>query len=420
MNKYLKNGMSIGMLTLALVSCSTSKSSQDSSMNTYPMTYEEENTEYISLSNSEQQLVAQNNAFALNLFNRTMGMDSHILSPLSVTYLMSILANGAEGQTRSEILKTLGWDNDQVENVNALCRLLMEKSGKLDPAVTINIANYIALNKEVTLRTNYVKSIKEDYKAGVESLDFTNNKTTQHINDWCSKQTNGMIPSIVDRVDPSAVLYAMNAIFFNGTWADKFQKGQTREENFRGYTRDIKHVQMMHQNTEFLYFENDTMQAVSLPYGNYAYSMTVLLPRDGFSTTDIMKTLDNETINSLRYNMDRCVVDLKLPRFTTESQTDLNEVVSALGAPSMFTTSANFSSMCDIPLCVSKMLQKAKIEVSEEGTKAAAVTAAIMTMTSLNQPEPRRVNFHANHPFVYLITQHATGAILFIGQYTGN
>lgn len=412
--------MFIGMAALTLLSCSTSKNSQDSGNDTFPMTYEDASTEYINLSNDEQQLVTQNNTFALNLFNHTVGMDSHIISPLSVTYLMSVLANGADEQTRSEMLKTLGWTNEQLANVNALCRLLMDKSGKLDPSVTINIANYIALNQDFKLRSNYVESVKQNYKAGVESLDFTKSETTQHINNWCSKQTDGMIPSIINQVEPSAVLYAMNAIFFNGTWADKFPKNQTREEPFRGYTRDIKHVQMMHQNTEFFYMDTDTMQAVSLPYGNNAYSMTVLLPRDGFSVSDIMKTLDAETLNSLRYRMDRCVVDLKLPRFTTERQTDLNEVISALGAPTMFTASANFSKMCSDPLYVSKMLQKAKIEVSEEGTKAAAVTAAIMTMTSLNQPEPRHVNFHANHPFVYFITQRDSGAILFIGQYTGN
>ena len=144
-----------------------------------------------------------------------------------------------------------------------------------------------------------------------------------------------------------------------------------------------------------------------------------MLPHDGKSIDDIMKGMTTEKLKQTQYAMQNCTVDLKLPRFTNEVETSLNEIIAKLGAPSIFNAgNANFSNMTDAAMSVSKMLQKAKIEVSEEGTKAAAVTAAIMTM-SLQPDEPQKVTFHANKPFVYMITNRTTGAILFIGQFVG-
>ena len=147
--------------------------------------------------------------------------------------------------------------------------------------------------------------------------------------------------------------------------------------------------------------------------------MTVLLPNADKSIDDMLKSLGADKLSKLRYDMDECVVDLKLPRFSTELSLGLNDIISKLGAPTMFTGNADFHNFADGNLYVSKMLQKAKIEVSEEGTKAAAVTSAMVAMTAL-RPEPRHVEFHANRPFVYMITESSTGAILFMGQFTGS
>ena len=211
----------------------------------------------------------------------------------------------------------------------------------------------------------------------------------------------------------------MNAIYFEGTWEAPFEKAETKEENFRGYTRDIKRVQMMHQEDDFSYLSNDIFEAVTLPYGNRTYSMTVLLPKEGVSIEEMMKQVDAQKIGLLYRDMQKCVVDLKLPKFTTSTEVVLNDAVSKLGAPSIFNGAANFKNMSDANIFISKMLQKAKIEVSEEGTKAAAITAGMVAMTALDPNEPRHVKFHANRPFVYIITEKQTGAIFFIGQYLG-
>ena len=420
MNKTTRTVMISGMAAAMLVSCGTAKKSGQSDAGQVIMgNMEELDSDYLILDDSQRNLLTKNNTFALNLFNKVSGMDSKVVSPLSVTGLMSILANGAEGETRQEILNTLGWNGASMDEINALYGYLIKKAGKLDPSTTVSIADYIAVNKNNKVKKEFGQTVSDWFKAEVGSLDFTSGKTTGIINDWCSKHTDGMIPEIIDNVDPDAVAYIMNAIYFNGSWTDKFDAKDTKLERFRGYTRDIKKVKMMHRNDEYLYTSNKTYSAVRLPYGNGSYTMTVLLPNEDKSIDEMMKVVNAKELSSLGRSMENCKVDLKLPKFTTEVELLLNDVISALGAPTMFHSSADFSRLADGNMFVSKMLQKAKIEVSEEGTKAAAVTAAIMTMSAL-APEPRQVEFHADRPFVYFISESSTGAIFFIGQFTGS
>ena len=365
-------------------------------------------------------MVRLNNTFALSLFNSIDAIGSMVVSPLSVTYLMSILANGADGQTRSEILKTIGWEGKTTDDINAVCRMIMDKAVQSDPSTVVNMANYVAVNKGYTPREEFASIVRDCYKAEVESLDFASKDAVEHINAWCNRQTEGMIPQIVQEMEANAVAYLMNAIYFNGTWTEKFDKKNTKEERFQGYTRDIKRVKMMHQEEEFMYMDNETYSAVKLPYGNRSYNMTVLLPNEGKSIAEMMGTLDTKGLTGIGKSMDKCIVDLKLPRFSTEMELPLNDIIGKLGAPSMFKPGvADFRNFASGNIFISKMLQKAKIEVSEEGTKASAVTAAMMVGASLVQHEPRRVEFHANRPFVYMITDE-NGAILFLGQYTGD
>lgn len=311
------------------------------------------------------------------------------MSPVSVAYLMGMLANGANGTTKDEIMKTLCLDGTSLQTLNETNKSIIDMASRLDRQTKINIANCIAVNKQITLNSNYVSTMQSLYGANVESLDFASPKTLSKINGWCAKQTDGMIPKIVDALDPGTAAVLMNAIYFNGSWANKFDKAGTKSVNFHGYTRDIKKVQMMHQSHKFRYTDNNDYAAVTLPYGNGSYAMTVILPAEGKSTSDIVSLLSAKSLAEMKQSMKECLVDLKLPRFSITTETQLNKPISDLGAPSMFMAGkADFSKMADASMYVSAMLQKAKIEVSEEGTKAAAVTAAVMMMASLHTDEP--------------------------------
>ena len=424
MKKTFKNIAMMATALLALSACSSTKKVSDNKSNDMTsMTTEEDDIdpEFMVLSDAQYDLVKRNNQFALNLFSEVKGLGSSVISPMSVTYLMAMLANGAEASTREEIMATIGAKDFDINEMNAFYAYLMQRAKTADKHTTLNIANYIALNKEFQLKKKYASTIADSYKGAVEALDFNNPESTKRINGWCSEHTDNMIPSIIDQVEPSAVAYIMNAIYFNGTWADKFDKNNTKKEQFNGYTRDIKYVDMMHRNAKYYYTSNDVYSAVTLPYGSGTYSMTVILPNEGKFIPDVTKALNAKSIASLRSNMDECIVDLKLPRFTTEMKLSLKDIIAKLGAPSMFDASrADFSSFANGNVYVSEMLQKAKIEVSEEGTKAAAVTMGMVKLTSIRPDEPRRVDFHCDHPFIYMIQDNYTGAILFMGQFTGS
>ena len=422
MKKTFNNIALTATVLLALSACSSTKKISDNKSNDIvSMTTEEEiDPEFMVLSDAQYELVKRNNNFALNLFSEMKGVGSNVVSPMSVTYLMAMLANGAEASTREEIMDAIGAKDFDIDEMNAFYAYLIRRAKTADKQTTLNIANYIALNKEFKLKKKFASTIADSYQGAVESLDFTNPESTKRINGWCSEHTNNMIPTIIDHVEPSAVAYILNAIYFNGTWTDKFDKNNTNKEQFNGYTRNIMYVDMMHRNAKYYYTSNDVYSAVTLPYGSGAYSMTVILPNEGKFITDLTKTLNADTIASLRRNMEECLVDLKLPRFTTEMKLPLKGIVAKLGAPSMFdATRADFSSFANGNVYVSEMLQKAKIEVSEEGTKAAAVTMGMVKLTSMRPQEPRRVDFHCDRPYVYMIQDNYTGAILFMGQFTG-
>lgn len=416
------------LLTAALtVSCNSSKKLQnpnnpstDNTVVVTPSNSTDMDEAYLTLSDAQRDIVNRNNVFALQLFNQVSDHSSKVVSPLSVAYLMGMLANGADGVSQQEILKAIGCEGIDINDLNSLYQNILQTADRLDQQTTVSIANYIAVNKAYRLRPQFVSTVIDHYMAGVESLDFSNPATAKHINNWCSKHTEGMIPSIIDQTVPAAVSYLMNAIYFNGTWEKKFDARKTSEKNFRGYTRDIQKVEMMHQRNKFLYAEMPLYKAVVLPYGNGVYHMTVLLPNEGKSISEMMASIDASTLSTLTSKMDICNVNLQLPKFTTETNIPLNGIVSTLGAPSIFNPAeADFSKFADGQFYVSQMLQKAKIEVSEKGTKAAAVTAAVM-LTSLGPTDYRDVNFIADHPFVYTISDSQSGALLFVGQFTGN
>ena len=415
----------MGMTAMVLSACRTARVEKAAENGNANWSVNEEVDEsFLILSDAQHEMVNNNNSFAFSLYNKTMGMNSRVVSPLSVTYLMSMLANGADGETQQQILATLGWAGEGIQqpslqDINDYSRMLIEKTARLDKAVTVEIANYVAVNKEFKLNSKFQKSVERDYKAGVESLNFTSPSTLKHINDWCNDRTHGMIPSIINELDPDAVSYLMNAIYFNGTWKDKFSKEETKQEMFRGYTRDIQYVDMMHRHGEYFYADGDGYSAVSIPYGNGAFRMTVILPIEGSFLRDVMASMDGGKFQELQRSMEKCNVDLKIPRFTTEVDLPLNDIISALGAPLIFSSQADFSQFARGDFYVSKMFQKAKIEVSEEGTKAAAVTAAIMMMSAVRPEKKRNVVFHADSPFAYIISENSTGSIYFMGQYTG-
>ena len=242
-----------------------------------------------------------------------------------------------------------------------------------------------------------------------------------------------MIPTILDEVDPDMVSYLLNAIYFKADWASKFDQKNTKEETFtteKGSTT----LPMMHQNVLISYLKTNTYSAVILPYGSSLWNMTILLPEKGKTTDDIINEV---TQSSILNNPGWCEtggnffkgyeVDLKLPRYETDSDTDKLEgglvgLMQKMGIKLAFDSYlAEIPNMCEWPVYIDMMRQKAKIKVNEDGSEAAAITIVGMKMGSMdNKPiEYPKAIFHANRPFVYVIREASSGVILFVGKFTG-
>ena len=408
--------------------------------NEEPLSNENNDRKDITLTRSEQELANSNNDFAFNLFrmvnmssnsaqtepdmgvlpggcviNGEWDMKSKIVSPISITYALGMLNNGAAGETQAEINQVLGFGKTGADGINAFCRKMLTEAPKLDKLTKVMIANTIYMNKGYELMPDFISKANTFYDATPETRDFHDGKTLGIINKWGSDHTEGMIPEVLtgDEFDPDAVSYLLNAIYFKGAWSEKFDKGNTQNETFKGYDGN-KQVPMMHQEHEYNYTESDDCQALRMSYGNSAYSMTILLPKEGKTISNVLATLTADTWQQYQ-RMGSATVDVKLPRFESKSDMDLTKIMSALGMPKAFTPAAEFPNFCNVRTFIGLMKQVAKIKLNEEGTEAAAVT--VIGMKNMAAGPLQRVEFHANRPFLYVISEQSTGAIFFIGQY---
>ena len=404
-----------------LASCSISE-------NTEGYTYTEKrlyDLVKIDLDAEQKNYVNSNNRFAFNLF-RTVSdaedaQNSFLISPLSATYVLGMLNNGATDITREEINRVLGFGDADAKGINAFCKKLIEGAPNVDKSVKINIANCIEVNRDYALNPDFKKTVEAAYHAQVENLDFSDSHTLQHINDWCNRQTNGMIPSILDKIRPNAVVYTLNAIYFKGIWTNPFDPKETKEKPFTTASGSKQQVQMMHMNDLLAYTKNEDCATLQLGYGNGGYRMLLLLPNEGKTVGDVIGRLTAdrwiENLNALTSYQ----VDVELPRFKSEYKIELNKALENLGAASMFDLNkARFDNLCNKNTFISKVLQRSKIKVNEEGTEASTVTVAESACTSTGPKLVKKAVFHADHPFIYAIVENTTGSIIFIGTYKGD
>ena len=377
----------------------------------------------ITLTKSQQGFVQAGNTFAFNLFRQVLKQEesSFMVSPLSIEYALSMLCNGAVGNTQTEILNLLGYSAGQMADVNEFCKYLTKSLYEVDNTVKLNISNALIANTaKARLKKDYISTLTNYYDALAKGYDFgsENAAALSYINNWAKEQTNGMIPKLLDDLDPNTYALLMNAIYFKGIWCKdiEFDARDTRADKFTREDATEAKVDYMNKTTEMLYRAEEGFQMVGLPYGNSAYQMVVMLPDKGKKLSDMASALTGETFSSMR--MSKKTVSIKLPKFETENKIELNEILQALGMQLAFTGGADFSAMAEDPLYVSRVFQKAKIKVDEKGTEAAAVTVIDMKETAYF-PGSEIPEFHATRPFMYLIRETSTGAILFMGRYDG-
>ncbi|MGD0037092.1 MAG: serpin family protein, partial [Bacteroidota bacterium] len=288
----------------------------------------------------------------------------------------------------------------------------------LDASVTFQNANSIWYNDGFPVLSNFLTVNKNYFDAEVDSLDFTLPSAAQTINSWVNTKTNGKIPTIIDPTKPpSGIMFLINAIYYKGTWTYKFDTSGTKDASFTCADGSIATCKLMSQEDTYAYYEDSSVQAIDLPYGDRSFSMTVVLPAAGISIDQFASALTQAQWNTIINKLDSAKVDLYLPKFTLNFSKSLKDELKALGMGIVFDPSrADLSHISSkVGLVVSDVLHKTYVDVDEEGTEAAAVTAIIFT-TAVIGGQPKINIMRIDHPFIFAIREHQSGTVLFIGK----
>ena len=367
----------------------------------------------------QAKLVSADTGFAFGLLKelaREEPAKNVFISPYSISTVLQMVGNGAAGGTREEMARVLGTSGLEAEALNAACKDLAESVRSAQADVVLNIANAIWYSVGVELRPRFVSLNKDFFGATLDALDFTDPRTGGIINAWADKNTHGRIKQIVaGRLPGDTQVFLANAIYFKGSWERKFDPKQTKEHAFNLTDGGQKQIPMMQQSGEFDYQEGNGCQAVRLPYTGRRLGMYVLLPKTGSSAEKLLATLNAEVWqNQLRRQFHSCKGSLVFPRFKLEYGAELKRPLTALGMTLPFSRAADFSAMSATPLYLSAVKHKSFVEVNEEGTEAAAVTTARMALLSARPPDPP-FEMVVDRPFLFVIEDNLTNAILFVG-----
>jgi serine protease inhibitor len=345
------------------------------------------------------------------------GGDNIFISPLSVSIALSMAYDGADTTTREAMSATLGYDGMSDEAVNVGYKGLIESLTGVDDSVSLNIGDSVWIRSTFapSVKPTYTKALTDYFKSEVYSKPF-DASTVGEVNSWVSKQTNGKIPSILDQIDSDDVMFLINAIYFKGDWVDKFDASNTHSADFSTSDGSTVQVDMMSRAGDYAYYSDDEVQIARLPYGRDKIAMYVFLPADGTSLESFTSSLTGEKLDAYFTRMHETQLELQLPKLKLEyGKVDLKDALTNMGMGEAFdSNSADFSKIADVAperLFIAFVDHKAVVEVNEEGTEAAAVTNVGISVTSA----PVRTEFKVDRPYMFIIRDDRSGAILFSG-----
>lgn len=375
----------------------------------------------IKLTQQEHEQVQVNNKFAFELTDEVFRQnqdDNFLISPMSATFVLAMLENGSANETQQQILNALHYDNET--GMNTVCQKLIEGAPQIDTSTEISIANAIFVSDTIPVKDEYVKSMEKTFGAEVSTLNFKEEKAAlEQMNSWVSDKTKGKISNIMSELPPANVMMTLNAIYFKGIWEKEFDSKKTSLQTFTHENGQQEMVDMMQIKDNFLCGSFPDFDMIHLVYGNDGYSMEVLLPKEGMSVADVIESLKSINWEYTLNTMMPYEVDVQLPKFSIDYSIDMQAVIKALGMENMFDIEvAEFPRISDAETYVNLFRQKCAIDVNEKGAEATTITASSSNGDISSLPTKIGVaEFHANRPFVYMITENTTGAIYFMGVY---
>ncbi len=372
------------------------------------------------------KLVEGNSTFAWNLYQILKQTDSNVFySPYSISEALAMTYAGANGDTAKQMADTLQFllAQDKLHPAfNNLDLLLKQRGqgaeGKDGKGFRLNVVNAIWGQKDYKFLQTFLDVLAQNYGAGLRLLDFKNKPEDSRIiiNKWVSEQTENRINDLIPQgaIDPLTRLVLTNAIYFNAAWQTQFNKDNTSSGTFYMLNGNTTTAQMMHLTHSFGYAEGENYQAVELPYSGGELSMVVLLPASG-SFNEFQSSLNASLVNDIINNLQHTEVVLTMPKFEFESSFSLKDILTEMGMPVAFDPNkADFSGMDgNKDLYITDVIHKAFVSVDEAGTEAAAATAVIVGATAM---PVNQVTVNIDRPFIFLIRDIQTGAILFVGR----
>jgi len=367
------------------------------------------------------KIATSNNNFAFNLYHELLKKEEGniFLSPYSILTALSMVYEGAEGATREEMREVLHLPEDDLERREGFRSIILSITNPASDAYILKTANALWIQKGYPVREDYIDVISKYYLAEVRELNFSEDPegSREIINGWVEEQTNRRITNLIP---PGAIneltrLVVTNAIHFKANWLNRFKPQDTYNGTFTLISGEKVKVEMMHQTNRFSYTETEEFQALEMPYEDNRLSMLIILPKEN-KISMLEKKLTPEFIENILGSMKVEKVDVAIPKFSFESAYILNDLLQEMGMREAFTGNADFSGITGKKgLMISTVVHKTFIKVAENGTEAAAATGVVMTLAAPPSEERPKV-FKADHPFVFLIRDRETGAILFIGR----
>jgi serine protease inhibitor len=367
------------------------------------------------IANSAQvdQLVAANNSFGVGVFNQLVQQSpgsNVFISPTSISMALSMVYNGALGNTKSAMQQTLDYQNLDLNNINKENLALVTNLKNPDKDVTLSIANSLWLRQGVKFNNNFLNTVKQSYEAKASTLDFSSPQAPATINKWVSSATNGKIPTIVNQIPDTEVMYLINAVYFKGSWNKTFDKSSTQNYSFTTGDGSVIQYPLMSQEGTYKYFEDNSLKSIQLPYGkNKRLSMNVYLPNNmaaflkGFSYAQLAAW-------SKKYTNSQGTI--LLPKFKLNYSQRLNDTLTSMGMGIAFQDQANFGNIGK-DLKISDVKHVTYINVDETGTEAAAATSVGIGTTSAAGPSG--FVMQVDKPFLFTIQDNSTNDILFVG-----
>ena len=372
----------------------------------------------ITVTGKSKKVIAAGNRFGFEIFREIMEKEDQdknlMISPLSTEMALSMTYNGAGGETKKAFEEVLHVNDMPLGDLNQTMYDLREALTTVDPLVTMEIANSIWYRMGFHVEDAFLDINRKYYDAEVKALDFNDPESVHTINGWVDDKTHHKIPEIIDQIDPMSVMFLINAIYFNGTWKYRFDKENTHPMDFHVTPDRTIQVDMMNQKGDFLFTNNELFSAIELPYGRGNFSMVFLLPKPDKTLQELADSLTPENwenwTGSFQTKND---FEIYVPKFTFDYKKKLNDALQAMGLEIAFSGNADFSGINpDADLYISEVRHKTFIKVDEKGTEAAAVTSVEIRLTSVG-PEAA---FILNRPFLFVIKEKFTNAILFIGR----